>query len=206
MRILSIDVETLGAVDIKSAGGYRYAETCTILLFGYAYDDDPVQVVDMARGEEIPRSVLSDLTNPDVLKVAYNAQFERTVLTHYCRKHGLIGADEWLDARQWLCTMVLGLTMGLPGNLAWAAPWALDRPAHTPGSGSQLTPQGGWSPLVPCPGQASTETAGQPSGNYSIIPCLSEPKEASPDPALLLQELIRVRGPSCGVYSTMDGK
>ena len=118
MRILSIDVETLGAVDIKSAGGYRYAETCTLLLFGYAYDDDPVQVVDMARGEEIPRSVLSDLTNPDVLKIAYNAQFERTVLTHYCRKHGLIGADEWLDARQWLCTMVLGLTMGLPGNLA----------------------------------------------------------------------------------------
>jgi len=118
MRILSIDVETLGAVDIKSAGGYRYAETCTLLLFGYAYDDDPVQVVDMARGEEIPRGVLSDLTNPDVLKVAYNAQFERTVLTHYCRKHGLIGAAEWLDARQWLCTMVLGLTMGLPGNLA----------------------------------------------------------------------------------------
>lgn len=118
MRILSIDVETLGAVDIKSAGGYRYAETCTLLLFGYAYDDDPVQVVDMARGEEIPRSVLSDLTNPDVLKVAYNAQFERTVLTHYCRGQGLIGADEWLDARQWLCTMVLGLTMGLPGNLA----------------------------------------------------------------------------------------
>ena len=118
MRILSIDVETLGAVDIKSAGGYRYAETCTLLLFGYAYDDDPVQVVDMARGEEIPRSVLSDLTNPDVLKVAYNAQFERTVLTHYCRGQGLIGADEWLDARQWLCTMVLGLTLGLPGNLA----------------------------------------------------------------------------------------
>ena len=118
MKILSIDLETLGHVDIKAAGGYRYAETCDILLFGYAYDDDPVQVVDMASGELLPHYVISDLVNPDVLKVAYNAQFERTVLTHYCRKLGIIGADEWLDARQWLCTMVLGLTLGLPGNLA----------------------------------------------------------------------------------------
>ena len=118
MKILSIDLETLGHVDIKAAGGYHYAETCEILLFGYAYDDEPVQVVDMASGELLPHYVVSDLLNPDVLKVAYNAQFERTVLTHYCRKLGLIGADEWLDARQWLCTMVLGLTLGLPGNLA----------------------------------------------------------------------------------------
>lgn len=118
MKILSIDLETLGHVDIKAAGGYHYAETCDILLFGYAYDDDPVQVVDMASGELLPHYAISDIVNPDVLKVAYNAQFERTVLTHYCRKLGIIGADEWLDARQWLCTMVLGLTLGLPGNLA----------------------------------------------------------------------------------------
>ena len=118
MKMLGIDLETLGHVDIKKHGGYRYAETCEILLFGYAYDDEPVNVVDMANGEEIPRSVIADLVNPDVLKIAYNAQFERTVLTHFCRKLGMIGADEWLDARQWLCTMVLGLTLGLPGNLA----------------------------------------------------------------------------------------
>ena len=117
-QILSIDLETLGHVDIKAAGGYRYAETCDILLFGYAYDDEPVQVVDLTRGEEIPRDVLSDLTNPDITKVAYNAQFERTVLTHYLRKRGMISKDTWLDARQWVCTMVLGLTLGLPGNLA----------------------------------------------------------------------------------------
>lgn len=118
MKILSIDLECLGHVDIKSAGGYKYAETCEILLFGYAYDDEPVQVIDLTNGEEIPRFVLSDLTSPDVLKTAYNAQFERTVLTHFMRRRQLLPADEWLDARQWLCTMVLGLTMGLPGNLA----------------------------------------------------------------------------------------
>ena len=49
--------------------------------------------------------------------------------------------------------------------------------------------------LCPTSGQASTETAGQPLGNYSRIPCLPEPKEASPDPALLLQELITIMPP-----------
>lgn len=117
-RILSIDLETLGHVDIQSAGGYRYAETCELLLFGYAYDDEPVRVIDLTNGEEIPRFVLSDLTSPDILKTAYNAQFERTVLTHYLRKLNMISAERWLDPREWSCTMVLGLTLGLPGNLA----------------------------------------------------------------------------------------
>lgn len=117
-RILGIDLETLGRVDIKSAGGYKYAETCELLLFGFAYDDDPVRVIDLTDGEAIPRFVLSDLMAPDVLKTAYNAQFERTVLTHYLRRLNLLPEGEWLDARQWICTMVLGLTLGLPGNLA----------------------------------------------------------------------------------------
>ena len=118
MKILSIDLETYCEEDIKKVGGYRYAENCSILLFAYAYDDEAVRVIDMANGEEIPRSVLSDiLNNPDVLKVAYNAQFERTVLTHYLRGLGMLDANTWLDAKQWLCTMVLGLTLGLPAGL-----------------------------------------------------------------------------------------
>ena len=116
MRVLGIDLETYCKEDIKKAGGYRYAENCEILLFAYAYDEDPVQVIDMASGEEIPRFVVSDiLDNPDVLKVAYNAQFERTVLSNYFRSKGLL--DRWLDAHQWLCTMVLGMTLGLPAGL-----------------------------------------------------------------------------------------
>ena len=118
MRILGIDLETYSTTDIKKAGGYRYAETCSILLFGYAYDDEPVQVVDLTSGEEIPRFVLSDLMNPEVLKIAFNAQFERTVLTHYLRQQGMLPKGEWLDARQWMCTMVLAMTLGLPASLA----------------------------------------------------------------------------------------
>lgn len=32
--------------------------------------------------------------------------------------------------------------MGLLGNLAWAALWALDRPAQAPGSGTYPIPEG----------------------------------------------------------------
>ena len=116
MKVLGIDLETRNKEDIKKVGGYRYAENCEILLFAYAYDEDPVQVIDMASGEEIPRFVISDvLDNPDVLKVAYNAQFERTVLSNYFRSKGMLTG--WLDASQWLCTMVLGMTLGLPAGL-----------------------------------------------------------------------------------------
>ena len=123
MKTLSIDLETYCDLDIKAVGGYKYAENAEILLFGYAYDDEPVKVVDMAQGEQIPAAVICDLLNPAVLKTAYNAQFERVVLSHYL----YAGADKkvfytcskyFLDPNQWQCTMVLSLNLGLYGSLA----------------------------------------------------------------------------------------
>ncbi len=112
MKTLSIDLETYSNLDIKQAGGYKYAENAEILLFGCAYDDEAVQVFDLAQGEQIPDSIIYDLTNPTVLKTAYNAQFERTVLSHY------LGLNYFLDPSQWQCTMVLALNLGLYGSLA----------------------------------------------------------------------------------------
>ena len=112
MKILSIDLETYSDLDIKAVGGYKYAENAEILLFGYAYDDEPVQVIDLAQGEEIPADIIADISNPAVLKTAYNAQFERTVLSHY------LFDGYFLDPNQWQCTMVLSLNLGLYGSLA----------------------------------------------------------------------------------------
>lgn len=109
MRTLAIDLETYSDFDIKSCGLYKYAENSEILLFAYAWDDEPVQIVDLARGEEVPDDVLVALTGDDVLKTAFNAAFERAVL----RKH----YDCEMLPRQWQCTMVLGYTLGLPGSL-----------------------------------------------------------------------------------------
>lgn len=112
MRTLSIDIETYSSVDLASSGVYKYAESedFEILLFAYAYDDGPVEVVDLICGDELPDEVLHDLTDSNVIKRAYNAQFERTCLSKVLGKQ--------LDPSQWQCTMALAAMIGLPGSLA----------------------------------------------------------------------------------------
>lgn len=117
-KTLGIDLETFSEVDIKKGGLYKYAENSEILLFAYAFDDEPVEVVDFAQGEELPLRVYSALTDPDILKTAYNAAFEIHVINHWLETTGLIDLGEkYLDPAQWFCTMIQGWTLGLPGGL-----------------------------------------------------------------------------------------
>ncbi len=110
MRQLSIDIETYSSVDLRRAGVHKYAESpdFEILLFGYAFNDDPVQIIDVASGESIPEAVWQALNDPNTIKHAYNAQFERVCLSKYVDT----------PASQWQCTMVHGLYLGLPAGLA----------------------------------------------------------------------------------------
>ena len=115
--ILSIDLETYSEVDLLKSSVYRYAEdpSFEILLFGYAFDDDPVTVIDVAAGG-IPGSLLQALTDPEITKVAYNASFERVCLSNYMMRLGLL--DGFLPPEQWQCTMIHALSCGLPRSLA----------------------------------------------------------------------------------------
>jgi len=115
MTVLSIDIETYSSIDLKTCGVYRYVEApdFEILLFAYAYDDEPVQVVDLTAFEDLPEQVMRDLTNPDVIKTAFNANFERTCIA----KHFNIECDP----RQWRCTAVWASALGLPGYLEGVA-------------------------------------------------------------------------------------
>lgn len=110
MRQLSIDIETYSSIDIK-LGVYKYVDApdFQILLFAYAFDDDSVELVDLACGEELPAEVMQALTDKTVLKKAYNAQFERVCIGKY------LGMQ--LDVRQWWCTMAHAAQLGLPGRL-----------------------------------------------------------------------------------------
>lgn len=110
MSILSIDIETYSDQDITKVGAYRYVDTLEfeILLFAYAYDDEPVKIIDLAMGEEIPKQIIKDLHDPSVIKSAFNANFERTALGEY---YG------YMPPEQWRCTMIKALTIGLPSSL-----------------------------------------------------------------------------------------
>ena len=111
MPELGIDLETFSEADIKTVGSYRYIDdpSFEILLFGYAWDDEPVKVVDLTGGEQIPDEVMDALPDPDVTKTAWNCAFERIALEDYT---GL-----YLPPEQWQDTMVLSAVCGLPMGL-----------------------------------------------------------------------------------------
>ena len=110
MRHLNIDIETYSPNDI-SFGVYKYSESeeFEILLFSYAYDFGEVHVVDLASGETIPDDVVLDLKRDEVIKHAYNAQFEITCLNR-------AGYQTYVE--QWRCTMIHGAYLGYPMGLA----------------------------------------------------------------------------------------
>ncbi|MGN7470366.1 DNA polymerase [Brevibacillus sp. SAFN-007a] len=131
MTVLQIDLETYSSVDLKKCGVYRYVEApdFEILLFGYAYDDDPVTVVDLTAFEDLPERVLRDLTDPTVMKTAFNANFERTAIARH------FGIE--CDPLQWRCTAVHTLALGLPGYLEGVAE-VLKLPVKKDGRGKAL--------------------------------------------------------------------
>lgn len=116
MRNLSIDLETYSSADIGKSGVYRYVEAqdFEILLFGYSFDGQPVQVVDLACGERIPEEVLSALDDPAITKWAFNASFERICLSRYLG----MPSGTYLEPDQWRCSMIWSAYLGLPLSLA----------------------------------------------------------------------------------------
>ena len=113
--IMGLDLETYSSASLPKCGVYRYCDASDfeILLFSYAFDDEPVQTIDLASGETLPPEVISALEDPGIIKTAYNAQFERVCLSRYLGR--------WLDPHQWRCTMVMAAYLTLPGRLADAA-------------------------------------------------------------------------------------
>lgn len=107
---LSIDIETKSSIDIQKAGLYKYAQSpdFEVLLFAYKWDEDPVELVDLTEGEQIPEWVLDELVNPETWKHAYNAAFE-----WYCLNRA--GYETPLE--QWRCTMMHGLYCGYTAGL-----------------------------------------------------------------------------------------
>ena len=124
-RTLYLDTETFSSVDITKAGAFKYMESpdFEIMLLPYAWDDEPVRVLDfashslMAEARHSGRSpmvsawleILEALKDPAVLKVAHNSAFERAA---YRRQFGFYQPPE-----EWEDTMILAAMNGLPMSL-----------------------------------------------------------------------------------------
>lgn len=136
-KIMAVDIETYSNVDLLDSGvrPYSEGEDFDILLIAYKVDAAPTKLIDMT--QEGPTAGFWDespsmmefkrlLTDPMVLKTAYNAAFERTCLARWF--------NEPMPPEQWSCTMVLAANLGLPGTLAaCGAALGLDKQKMTEG-------------------------------------------------------------------------
>lgn len=130
MKSITLDIETKSDKDLTKCGVYAYAESeyFDILLFAYSVDGGDVIVIDTAGGEKIPAGILAALTDENIIKQAFNVNFERICLSAYIRKHypeyfkGYGNADDtvgdYLNPRSWQCTMIHSRYLGLPSSLA----------------------------------------------------------------------------------------
>ena len=124
MKDLVLDIETFSSVDLAKCGVYKYAasEDFEILLFAYSGDYGPVQVVDLASGESIPCEILDALQNPNIIKHAFNAAFERVCLSFWLAQRKILPTDQngipaFLGAAGWHCDMVWCAYLSLPLSL-----------------------------------------------------------------------------------------
>ena len=111
MALLAIDIETYSDVDLTKSGVYAYCDSpqFEILLFAYAFDDEPTEIIDLACGEQLPQKVLDALEDTSVIKTAFNAAFERTCISKHLGKK--------LSPAAWQCTAVQSAMLALPLSL-----------------------------------------------------------------------------------------
>jgi DNA polymerase len=116
-KILSIDIETYCELNLKEVGVYRYVDhpSFEVLMLAWAFNDEPVQLVDFMAGEKLPQEVERHIVLPDysAIKSAHNANFERTCLA---KKYVVL-----MPPQEWQCTMVHAMELGLPAGLARVA-------------------------------------------------------------------------------------
>lgn len=115
MRI-DIDFETASKVDLKKCGLDVYSRdpSTKVLMMNYQIDGEdefgagPVQTWLPHKGP-MPPKLREMILNPRVRKIAHNAAFEIAIFNN------VLGIPT--PPRDWYCTMVMALSLGLPGKL-----------------------------------------------------------------------------------------
>ena len=110
-----IDVEMQSGADLPEVGASRYAAdpTTTVLVVGFAIDDEPVELwyPDQA---PLPERLAEVAVDPEVRFIAHNASFEieiaRKILTP---RYGM----PEIALERWVCTMTTASALAMPPDL-----------------------------------------------------------------------------------------
>lgn len=117
MKTISLDIEAFSDIDLGKCGVYRYADSPNfeILLFAYSIDGNPVELIDLASGEQLSEEIIEALIDRSVIKTAFNANFERICLSRYLSSK--LNNSIVLEPDSWSCSMTQAALLGLPLSL-----------------------------------------------------------------------------------------
>jgi DNA polymerase len=117
MSVLRIDFETRSALDLQDCGVYVYAQhpSTDIWCMAWAFDEDEPEI--WFSGMPVPQRVIDHVKAGGEIH-AWNANFERLIWRYILSvRYGFpVTKDE-----QFVCSMALALSYGLPGSLEKAA-------------------------------------------------------------------------------------
>lgn len=112
-EIIRLDYETRSRTNLKTAGLTPYVKDPSTQVLMAAWEDNnsgQIDFWDMSMSSRPPKPFIERLRDPQILKWAFNARFERKVTEE------VLGIKT--DPRSWRCTMVLAYMMGFSGDLA----------------------------------------------------------------------------------------
>ena len=114
---LHFDYEGRSEIDLLKQGGDLYtADPSTeILMCSWSLDDEPTELWVPKEGERIPSDLKEALRDPEVLKVAFNAQFERLMTWRVLLRQ--FGIEIEQDYKPWRCSMALAYMFSFMGGL-----------------------------------------------------------------------------------------
>jgi DNA polymerase len=109
MICLHLDFETRSSVDIREQGLDVYARNAEVLMLAWALNDQAPQLW-LPHESEMPDALAVLLNRREIVKVAWNSSFERSIFKHALRTDIPLGS--WLDPS------CLARYAGLPSSLA----------------------------------------------------------------------------------------
>ena len=120
MSHTTLDFETKSYCDLKKSGAYVYSEhpTTDVICLGYRIDGAECKL--WKPGEEIPDDLAVAMEDPEMLWVAHNIPFERSIWRNVMvKKYGW--PDITTPAHRWYDTMASCARKGIPLDLKMAA-------------------------------------------------------------------------------------